>query len=131
MVEYHGWITVRPPAHEVDDDGLASVAAMVRREIERRNAPHRILGMKIVNANCMVWFAGCTNHWATDVDDAFEFLKVVAANAPGSYGILYLWDDEDPKHENDFRVWRLAKGALSEHTDPFLSPCIPVIEGDD
>jgi hypothetical protein len=130
MVEYHGWITLRDTSshEETNEDRLAVLAALVQQEIERRSAPHRIIGMKTVNANYFVWFAGCTNHWSSDVDDLFELLKFIATQAPGSYGLLYLWDDEDRRHENEFRVWKLAKGTVSEQVDPFLSPCVPTIE---
>ena len=47
---------------------------------------------------------------------------------PGSYGLLYTLDDEDAAHVNAFRVYVLARGALVERTDPFLSPFVPVVE---
>jgi hypothetical protein len=128
MVEYHGWITLREASSETNEDRLVVIAALIQQEIERRNAQHRIIGMKVVNANYIMWFAGCTNHWSSDVDDIFELLRFVATQAPGSYGLLYLWDDEDLQYENEFRVWKLAKGMLSQHADPFLSPCVPTIE---
>jgi hypothetical protein len=128
MVEYHGWLTLRDATVESDEERLTAKAASVEIEIERRIAQHRIIGMRVVNANYFLWFAGCTNHWSNDVDDIFELLRFIATHAPGSYGLLYLWDDEDSENENAFRVWRLAKGVLSEHPDPFLSPCLPTIE---
>ena len=43
-----------------------------------------------------------------------------------------MWDAEDHRRgrnfENEFRVWKLAKGNLEECDDPFLSPRIPTIE---
>jgi hypothetical protein len=84
--------------------------------------------MRVINGTHVLWLAGCTNHWGSDIDDVMELLQVAGEQAEGSYGLLYVWDDEDAVHENVFRVWRLAKGVLSEHPDPFLSPCIPIIE---
>jgi len=56
----------------------------------------------------------------------------VANELPFSYGLLYVHDDEDHSrgadHENDFRVWRLARGGFGELADPFLSPYIPTVE---
>jgi hypothetical protein len=37
-------------------------------------------------------------------------------------------DDEATGHDNEFRVWRLARGCLEELPDPFLSPYIPTVE---
>ncbi len=72
--------------------------------------------------------AGHRNHRYEPVIDLFRWLAV---NGPGSYGLLYVWDDEDHKHgdyQNLFRVWRLARGVLEERSDPFLSPPIPTVE---
>ena len=70
---------------------------------------------------------GSRNHRYAAVVDLFRW---IAENAPGSYGLLYVWDDEDNRNDynNCFRVWRLARGRLEEMDDPFLSPRIPVIE---
>lgn len=42
---------------------------------------------------------------------------------PGSYGLLYIHDDEDDKdeidHSNEFVVWKLARGHLNQEKDPF------------
>jgi hypothetical protein len=128
MVEYHGWITLCDSTVESDESHLARIAEFVQKEIEQRNTQHRLLGMKVVNANYFLYFAGCPNHRSLEVDDTFELIRQIAGMAPGSYGLLYVWDDEDSKNENAFRVWKLAKGILSEETDPFLSPCLPTIE---
>ncbi|WP_235454553.1 Imm7 family immunity protein [Streptomyces olivochromogenes] len=37
-------------------------------------------------------------------------------------------DDEDPGHENEVCVLRLARGTVTHHTEPLLSPCIPTLE---
>ncbi|EMO05921.1 hypothetical protein LEP1GSC116_1198 [Leptospira interrogans serovar Icterohaemorrhagiae str. Verdun HP] len=42
---------------------------------------------------------------------------------PGSYGLLYIQDEEDDKneidHSNEFVVWKLARGHLNQEKDPF------------
>lgn len=72
---------------------------------------------------------GLRNHRKEEVIDLFRWL---AENGPGSYGLLHVCDDEDGErgadYANGFRVWRLARGRLTEHTDPFLSPRIPTVE---
>ena len=66
-----------------------------------------------------------------------DVLKWLARNAAGSYGLVYLHDDEDEggsarahgrdgtDHTNAFRVWRLLEGNVEEFDDPFLSPIVP------
>jgi len=56
----------------------------------------------------------------------------VARLAPGSYGLLYIHDDEDPERDTTNR-WTshvLARGAVTAVPDPFLSPIIEVVEDD-
>ncbi|MFJ4831920.1 Imm7 family immunity protein [Streptomyces sp. NPDC088747] len=57
---------------------------------------------------------GChSNHRSSpDVVGLFEY---VAAVAPGYSGLLHVRDDEDPGHENQVRVLRLARGTITWH----------------
>jgi hypothetical protein len=66
----------------------------------------------------------------------WELMDWIAENGPGSYGLIYVWDDEDnghgrevriQDHSNEFRVWRILNGKVEEFADPFLSPIVPVI----
>lgn len=52
----------------------------------------------------------------------------MATKLPDSYGLLYLHDDEAEGQDNEFRVWRLARGTFEERSDPFLSPYCPTVE---
>ena len=63
-------------------------------------------------------------------------LKWIARNGSGSYGLLFVHDDEDlidnhsygrgnVDHSNVFRVHRIANGQLSEMSDPFFGPIVP------
>ena len=70
-----------------------------------------------------------------EIDDKAdaELLTALAKqiDLTGSYGLLYVLDDEDYQdgdYQNEFRVWRLVRGALEERSDPFLSPFIPTVE---
>ena len=67
---------------------------------------------------------------------ALRILYWLAEHGPGSYGLVYVHDDEDTSrtnsfgaspidHTNEFRVWRLLRGAVDELSDPFLSPLVP------
>ena len=57
-----------------------------------------------------------------------ELFYHIASVASVTYGLLYTMNDEDAAHPNQFRVWVLARGALVERGDPFLSPYFPAVE---
>lgn len=79
-----------------------------------------------MNGQPFIHLGGMANHRSsTDVIGLFEH---VAAVAPGSYGLLHVRDDEDPDHENEVRVLRLTRGAITQHMEALLSPCIPKLE---
>jgi hypothetical protein len=73
------------------------------------------------------------NHRASCV---WNMLGWNAEHGPGSYGLLYVHDDEDlmgnesygrgqQDYSKVFRVHRLANGRIDELADPFLSPHFP------
>lgn len=68
---------------------------------------------------------GLFNHRREVVLDVFRWL---AENGHGSYGLVYVWDDEDPRGTEfyEYRVWRLAKGQFEEFDDLILSPGYPI-----
>ncbi|KJY42612.1 hypothetical protein VR46_23380, partial [Streptomyces sp. NRRL S-444] len=85
-----------------------------------------LLDLRWMNGEPFIHLGGHPNHRSSlDVVDLFEH---VAKVAPGSYGLLHIRDDEDPAHENEVRVLRLARGSVTEHTETLLSPCIPTLE---
>jgi len=52
--------------------------------------------------------AAFKNHRNEQIVELFRWL---AAHRPGSYGLLYVLDEEDKRDvEGSFRVWRLARG---------------------
>ena len=52
--------------------------------------------------------------------------------AKGSYGLIYLYNDEDTQGKNNiFQVFSMVRGKIYEKEDPFLSPIIPVLEDTD
>jgi immunity protein 7 of polymorphic toxin system len=125
MFEYHEWAVIRDATNDGDETRLARMAEDVRRGIGEFAVGSGVADVRWVNGTCMVWFAGCPNH---RYDRVLDLLPWLGRLAPGSYGLLYVWDDEDLDAENRFRVWRLARGQVEERTDPFFSPCIPTIE---
>ncbi len=46
----------------------------------------------------------------------------------GSYGLLYVHDDETKINSDVFVVYKLARGKFERIVDTFLSPLIPTVE---
>jgi hypothetical protein len=87
---------------------------------------HGWIAVRAMNGAPFIHLGGHSNHRsAPDVVGLYEH---VAAVAPGSYGLLHVRDDEDPGHQNEVRVLRLVRGAVTPHTDSLLSSCIPTLE---
>jgi len=45
-----------------------------------------------------------------------------------SYGLLYVHNDEDRDRSNEFVVYRLAQGAITQFPDSLLSPFVPTVD---
>ncbi|MDZ4869756.1 MAG: Imm7 family immunity protein [Alphaproteobacteria bacterium] len=73
----------------------------------------------------LLQFHTSRNHRTSAFWDLAEF---VAQQSKGSFGVLYVHDDEDlgtrtgQDYSLSFRVWRILDGALTEHNDPLFSP---------
>ncbi len=131
MFEFHGWAVIRSgfdlddPRHDEDWTRLWPELLQELRLFER---PDHFFLHKTVNGLVSVTCSGLRNHRQGWVVDFFEWL---AKRAPGSYGLLYVHDDEDPRgveFGNSFRILRLAKGQMVEMADALLSPYIPTVE---
>lgn len=130
MVEYHGWVNLScsTGATESDDHEERAAFGDVSEAIQRIAFSGRELQIRYMNGSAFMWCSGCTNHWSADVQEVLDLYRFIAGRARGSYGLLYVHNDEDPLHENEFQVWTLAKGQLRHQVDRVLSPCIPTIE---
>ena len=136
MFHYHGWvvITVDDPNDE-DLELLQAQEDHVEAAIQLMLTPaknnNNICEIRRTGNNLrFLSVHGLHNHRHNAVIDLY---KQIGDNFPACYGLLYIWDDEDIQRtgndfSNCFRVWRLARGRLTEEQDPFLSPCIPTIE---
>lgn len=57
----------------------------------------QVADLRVVNGSCHMWLAGLRNHRQGAVIDVF---RDIAATAPWSYGVLYVFDDEDGDNTN-------------------------------
>ena len=134
MFEFHGWATIRCTTENPDVEGevaLQDAAVEAVRESIRTSQLDQwgnvLFDLSVRNGGAQLTVAGLKNHGAIR-DDVLGLYRYIAQVAPGSYGIVYIYDDEDAANSNAFRVHVLARGTVTEHSDPFLSPFVPVVE---
>jgi immunity protein 7 of polymorphic toxin system len=140
MLEVHGWATIwfTPENRDRENEQALQETAVERVETYVRElgwGHNPWVGFRRVNGQAHVRADGITTHSANVREPLLDVFRYIAQVAPGSYGLVYLRDDEeDPGHEQEFRVYVLARGELTEQADPFLTPFQPVVEdppGDD
>lgn len=133
MIELHGWVTIRATystiyaedLHEEKYDHM--VVEKIKLEIER------LLWFKpkirAMNGDYYSSFDLFCNHKSEDVKEILMFFERIGKIAEGSYGLIYMYDDEDDiGKDNQFQVWVLARGIVKKYDDTFLSPFIPKVE---
>jgi hypothetical protein len=128
MYEFHGWINIE--VGEPDNGSWEETQAAIGTLTERlREAQEQISGWFEVrepyNGQIVVVAHGLRNHRQEGPRELFRW---IGTHYPWSYGLLYVHNDEDADPGNEFVVYRLARGVLTEHTDPFLSPVAPTVE---
>jgi hypothetical protein len=129
MFEYHGWITLRSTAEAVDDEPplrLDEIQALVDEL-----AGYALMDLQPMNGTYFIHLGGNPNRSGVHGAEIHTLFAEVGRHAPGSYGLLYVHDDEDPDRRLDFRVFRLARGTVTEHADHLLSPVVPTLEDED
>ncbi|MCM1231909.1 MAG: immunity 7 family protein [Ruminococcus flavefaciens] len=129
MVEAHGWITLRETYKAVEDDNVEALLKQINDEIKKIEYPR--IQIKVNNGNYYIEFSVYTNHMSGDINDLIVFLGTVGKIAEGSYGLLYIRNDEDNRNYNSFTVYRLARGKVQVLQDAMLSPVVPILEDED
>jgi Immunity protein 7 len=126
MFEFHGWAVLRYDIYEIETQPEEQLWLEFLQYLSEAAPDYQdIWTVNRLNGSDSFAINGLFNHRNEWVVDIFRWL---AENSPGTYGVLYVWDDEDTRNQNKFRVWRLARGNLIEFEDTLLSPCIPTIE---
>ncbi|MEU0873453.1 Imm7 family immunity protein [Nocardia brasiliensis] len=128
MFEYHGWSTVQYDVEYDDDARSDTVYAAVQARLDAFDTGAGLVDLRYVNGKIQLHFSGYTNHPHWNVLDTFKELGTVA---PGSYGMLWVRNDEDPVLYNEFQVFVMRRGQTTTQKDTLLSPCVPLIENQD
>ena len=130
MFEYYGWIALVYSICEVEDeDEKLKIAVDRAANLIKETLPERHINeLKVINGQYMISLAGLANHRGILEEALINFFREIGKQAPGSYGLLYISDDENLKFDNEFRVGKLVRGNFEFVEDRYLSPRIPTIE---
>lgn len=129
MYEFHGWATIRETYGSTEENNIKEIVENIKKFIEKLNWNGGLIDLRAINGEYQISISGMSNHKGKDAEDVLKLYSFVGNVAQGSYGILYVRDDEDTNgYENKFQVFVLAKGKISHEEDSFLSPCVPVVE---
>ena len=127
VFEWHGWATIVASPGTEDD----AAAEARQREAEAwvaqivagaAGVTNETLDLRSANGSLHLWLAGSHNHRDEAVIDLF---RSIAEGAPGSYGVMYVLDDDVSS------TWErlvMRRGTVSPESDTSLSPHIGVVE---
>jgi hypothetical protein len=131
MHEFHAWIGLsETPGDDDDRDALDRVVEELR-EIALDDGWHDAeFRLSNLNGSHFLTADGYVNRRREEGERLDLLVTLIARKLPGSWGLIYERDDEMPPPigPNAFRVRVIARGQVTEHADPFLSPCRPTIE---
>lgn len=132
MVELHGWITFRE-TYKVFIEEEAHIDLLIRKiQEEINNLSWFKPKIEAQNGDWFIQFSIYANRINPQILEVFKLCRKIGKIAEGSYGLIYLYDDEDTNgNENAFQVFSLARGELTNKKDFYLSPVIPIIEDKD
>ncbi len=122
MFSWHGWAVIQTSAgsedlaHDPDQATIDAVTAIVDAGHGNFN---EVIGLSNLNGSLQLWMIGAHNHRSEQPTALF---RAIGEAAPGSYGLLYVADDEAPDCGNAFVAWVMRKGSIDVESDPFLSP---------
>ena len=128
MVEIFAWLSVHATAADEDQlppDYESRMLAQVQEILRQSGCGVRL---QYMNGQAYLQTAFCSNHRTAETSALIDLFTRIAETASGSYGVLYLRDDEDARHHNDMQVYQFRRGTVSHRIEPDFSPCIPKME---
>jgi hypothetical protein len=130
MYSYHLWVVLSESTEESDFGSLDNEVKGLRSLIDKTLICKPKDCIHSVNHLVVFQCSGSANHRGEDHDALLTVLRHITKKLPGSYGLVYWLDDENPGNAcfDGYRVIVIARGQLLERFDPFLSPTNPTIE---
>lgn len=131
-MEIHGWAVIRESFTFDDDDVDDATLDAVVRDIESRldhSDGNVRTDLSYLNGTPVLQVALDKNHYTPASDEVIALFEYVARVAPGSYGLLHVYDDDGSYGDrNSLHVLVLARGRVVRRVDPFLTPIQPRVE---
>ncbi|RYD85088.1 MAG: hypothetical protein EOP84_03590 [Verrucomicrobiaceae bacterium] len=122
MFEFHGWAAFGSGENNREDP-VQLVNAMLDDVRDEFSSIFEI--RKTSNDLLVVVAHGLRNH---RYEPVIELFHRIAASIPEAYGLLHVHDDEAAGGEQQFQVYRIARGRMEVFNDILLSPRIPTLE---
>ena len=126
MVEMHGWITIKETFLANDDDNNTAIISDINNELMKFRYHNSIV--KWMNGEGYLQYSLYTNYWSDDCQELIDIYNYISRKAIGSYGLLYVMNDESKIENNSFVIYKLARGRIERVVDNLLSPFIPTVE---
>ena len=128
MIEIHGWLSISA-TYQCEDLLLQSEIDRIMQQVQDivSNCQYEI-DLRYVNGCAFINTLYCSNHRTEEVDVLIETYKRISETVAGSYGVLFIRDDEDKILYNEMQVYIFKKGKCLLKRDTDFSPCIPTIE---
>jgi len=131
VFEFHGWVTLRDRATQEDlpvvaDETVNHVKRLVKDVRKAATFVGGAAEVRAVNGEWHVIIHGLRNHrqgWVVDL------YRSIAAEAPGSYGLLHVHDDE-AEDDDRWVCWTMLRGRVDESTEQRLTPHFGRVEDD-
>jgi hypothetical protein len=129
MIETHGWLSI---ALSTDGEGEYSIINDIKPLLSIVSSicsEQNVIDIRPLNGRYYITITNHPNHKGVEFDRVMMLIEYVATNYTGSYGLVYIRDDEDANgNDNEFVVYKLIRGKIIKEKDHYLSPCNPVIE---
>ncbi|MCI8426391.1 MAG: hypothetical protein HFJ03_02425 [Lachnospira sp.] len=128
MIELHGWLSIVETYKNEDfipQEEIEKIQEQVKFIIQNNTCD---LEIQYQNGTPFLNTLVCCNHNTSQAKQIIEVYTKISEIATGSYGMIYVWDDEDKNYYNHFQTYIFKKGQCEYKIDTNFSPCIPTIE---
>jgi hypothetical protein len=132
MIEIHGWIRLRYSDYDSQEPLQRDFLYAVQQHLRGKYTWLLTEGhgtLRSCNGLDSFTLAVQHNHKGEPFYP-LELFTWVAHHSTGSYGLLYVHDDEDEHDHNVFQVYVLKRGQVLKQADSFLSPYLEEVERD-
>ena len=128
MIELHGWLSVRETCGNEDLLSETELEDINKRVDKLIKSADGYITEEYRNGERFIRTLFCSNHRTAETEEIISLYGKISEAAAGSYGLIYLLDDEDKDHCGEFLVYIFKRGRCGIKNDKYLSPVIPEIE---